>query len=259
VGKKQKLKLAVFGITGCKGCELSVAFNEDELLPLLEHYEIVGWPFISQKDTEKVLGGIEELDVVLMEGLVACKEDLEMLESVRKKTKVLVALGSCAHTGGIPAYKEAIPKDSYMHLMYDKVEKIKDLPPTPISDYVKVDFTVPGCPPYKEDVLRFLTDIALSKKPRYYKRPVCFECLQNGNKCLLLEGKFCMGPITLGGCNSVCTNSGFECWGCRGPTGDSNYRQFRKHLKSLGLKDDEIDKRLDSFNFHTMKRGEEDD
>ena len=65
-------------------------------------------------------GQTPQFDVVLMEGLVASPRDLEMLKDISAHTKVLVALGTCAHTGNIPAYKKWTPKENFAHLEYDK-------------------------------------------------------------------------------------------------------------------------------------------
>ena len=75
----------------------------------------------------------------------------------------------------------------------------------------------------------------MDKVPKPYTSPVCIECRRNGNECLLEIGKPCLGPITAGGCDSVCINGGLECWGCRGPTKDMNLKLMIKILKEKGF------------------------
>src|SRR3990170_4565487 len=120
----KKLKIGFYGITGCAGCQLSVIFNEDDIIDMLSLVDLHAFPFIKEENLE------EEFDIVFMEGLVADKADLEKLMEVRKHTKKLVALGACAHTGCIPAYRKWTLPVEYEHLLYQKVEYIEDLDPT---------------------------------------------------------------------------------------------------------------------------------
>lgn len=221
-----KPKIGIYGIAGCAGCQLSVIFEEDELLDILELVEIKAWPFI--KDINKS----EKFNYVFIEGLVANNEDKEVILKLRKNTKFLVALGACAHTGCIPAYRHFTLKENLAHLLFKKNKNIQDLPPSPISDFIQVDYTIPGCPPDKSEIKEFIKSIVLGKQPKPYNNPVCIECKKNNNACLLNFGKPCLGPITRGGCNSICINGGLECWGCRGPTNDANIDVIIKVLKS---------------------------
>ena len=239
--KSKKPKVGVYGLTGCAGCQLSIIFNEDEIIDLINLVELRAFPFIKELNYD------DEFDLVFCEGLVASKNDLDVLNKIRSKTKVLVALGACAHTGCIPAYREFTLKQDYEHLMYKKDDIIKDEKPSPIDSHVKVDFTIPGCPPDKIEILNFVKDIVNGKTPRPYNNPVCVECRRNNNDCLLIEGKPCMGPITAGGCHSVCINGGFECWGCRGPSGDANYDAWINDLRAKGFDDKFIKTRMRMF------------
>jgi len=137
----EKLKVGFYGITGCAGCLLSVVFNEDELLDIAGLIDITAFPFVKEKNIE------DDFDIVFLEGLVASNDDLETVKKLREKTKILVALGACAHTGCIPAYRQFTLKENYAHLLYSKVKKIQDVTPIGIDAYVKVDYTIPGCPP----------------------------------------------------------------------------------------------------------------
>jgi sulfhydrogenase subunit delta len=239
--KMSKPKVGIYGLTGCAGCQLSIIFNEDEILDLISLIDLRAFPFIKEKNYD------EEFDLVFMEGLVASANDLEVLKKVRSKTKILVALGACAHTGCIPAYRKWTLKENYEHLLYKKDDIIKDEDPSPIENHVKVDFTIPGCPPDKHEILTFIKDVLKGKTPKTYNNPVCVECRRNNNDCLLIVGKPCMGPITAGGCHSICINGGFECWGCRGPSGDANYDAWIEILREQGHDDEFIKTRMKIF------------
>src|SRR3989344_8932179 len=158
----KKLKVGFYGITGCAGCQLSVIFEEDELLDIVEAIDIRAWPFIKEINYD------EEFDYIFMEGLVANKQDKETLLRLRDKTKNLVALGACAHTGCVPAYRHFTLKENYAHLLYEKNKNIKDISPSPIDTFVKVDYTIPGCPPDKKEIREFIKSIVIGKEPRVY-------------------------------------------------------------------------------------------
>ena len=237
----KKARVGVYAITGCAGCQLSIIFNEEELLSLIELVDLVAFPFVKEMNEE------EKFDVVFMEGLVADKGDLELVKKVRDNTKILVSLGACACTGCVPAYRQYTLKENYEHLLYKKEEEITDVKPAPVDEHVKVDFYIPGCPPDKQEIKKFIKDLVLGKTPRPYTSPVCVECRRNGNECLLEHGKPCLGPITAGGCNSVCINGGLECWGCRGPTPDMNLELMINILREKGFDDKFIADRMRTF------------
>ena len=233
--------IGVYSITGCMGCLLSIIFNEKDLLELNDVIDIAAFPFI--KDNEEV----QEFDMIIVEGVVVHKDDLETLKKLRESTKYLVSLGACACAGGVPSYRNFVPYASYKHLIHHKEIDIADLEPKPIDAYVKVDHYLPGCPPDKAEVLTFFKDVVLGKKPKTYTDPVCVECRLNGNFCLLDRDMLCLGPVTSGGCNAICINGGFECWGCRGPTDDANFKTAEKLYESKGFSADVIRKRMSTF------------
>ena len=239
--KSNKLKVAFFGITGCAGCQLSFLFTDEDIIPLLETVDVVNFPFIKEK------AKTEEYDITFMEGLVADETDKETLLKVRKQSKILIALGACAHTGCVPAYRRFTKLEDFEHLLFKKKKEIQDLNPGPISEHVQVDFTIPGCPPDKNEIKHVIKSFAMGKDPRTYEDPVCIECRKNQNYCLLDLGKPCLGPITQGGCNAVCTNGGFECWGCRGPTKDANIEVMVKLLLQKGYSREFIIERMRIF------------
>ncbi len=239
--KKVKPSVGFIDLAGCQGCVLSFLFNEDELLDLASHIDIKAFRFIKGQNEEK------KFDIAFVEGLVASNDDLEKLKQVREKTKILVALGACACTGCIPAYRNFMDTSKYAYLVYEKDKAIQDVPATPINEHVVVDYYIQGCPPDGKHIASFIKDLLLGKKPYDFDKPVCYECRLNENKCLLDEGKMCLGPVTRGGCNSVCTNGGFECWGCRGPTPDADIPLMMKLLEEKGYPKDRIRQRLRTF------------
>jgi sulfhydrogenase subunit delta len=238
---QQKTEVGFYAITGCQGCLLSVIFNEDEILDLMQLVNLKAFPFIKEVNPDN------HFDIVFVEGLVASKDDLTVLNKLRGNAKYLVSLGACACTGCVPAYRHYTLKENYEHLLYQKTENVQDIEPTPLDSHVKVDYYIPGCPPDKKQTLTFIKDMVMGKQPRQYQSPVCVECRRNGNQCLLDIGKPCLGPVTAGSCNAVCVNGGLECWGCRGPTKDMNLELMISVLREKGFDDNFIKDRIRTF------------
>jgi len=238
---KKKLKRGFYVITGCAGCQLSIIFEGNELLNIINLVEIQAWPFIKDLNLE------EKFDYIFLEGLVASNDDLNVLKKLRKNTKFLVALGTCAHTGCVPAYRNFTNKQNYAHLLYKKEKNIQDIQPSPLEEHVKVDYVIPGCPPDKKELLQFIKDIVNNKKPKMYDQAVCIECRKNNPVCLLKLNLPCLGPITRGGCNSICVNGGLECWGCRGPKPNAQIEGMINTLLKQGHDKKFIMDRLHTF------------
>ena len=241
VEPKKLLDVGFYGVTGCAGCLLSVLFNEDDILDLLSHVNIKAFPFVKEVNIN------EHFDYIFIEGLVASKEDVEVVTKLRENATFVVSLGACSCTGCIPAYRQFSLKENYEHLLYKKTEMLEDVNPTPVDMHVKVDYYIPGCPPSKVEILKFIKAIGQGFVPKPYTSPVCVECRRNNNECLLDKGKPCLGPITAGGCQSVCINGGLECWGCRGPTKDMNLLLMIELLRKKGFDDKFIQDRMRTF------------
>ena len=238
----KKPKVGFIALTGCQGCQLSLLFQEDNILDIIKHIDIVTFPFIKEKKNDS-----KGYDIVFIEGLVASKDDLEILKNARSKSEVLIALGSCASTGCIPAYRNFLPKKQFKEKVFKKLDEISDLAPTPIDTHVRVDKYIPGCPPDKKHILEFIKQLLLDINPKDYAKPVCFECKLNENRCLLEDNKLCLGAITVGGCEATCITGGLECWGCRGPTKDANYDVLVRLLNGKGFSEELIRSRMKMF------------
>lgn len=237
---EMKPKIGLFGLTGCGGCELAVLFTEDILLNLLKEIDLVAAPFF--KDDNK-----EKYDVAFVSGLVADKNDVKKLEGFRKNSKILIALGACAAHGNVPALKNFMNKKLMEKSAYEKTSHLESVAPTPVSEHVKVDFSIPGCPPNSEEIVKYIKDLMLEKKLVQNQKPVCFECNLKENYCLLKQGKECLGPLTRGGCGALCPSVGKECTGCRGPIEDGNIEEIKKIFKEKGLNPDIIINKINKY------------
>lgn len=240
-----KPRLGIFSLTGCAGDQLQILNMEDELLDLVSRFVIVDFQEgSSYKDPGPV-------DVAFVEGTVSTEHDLKQLVNIRKRSKVLIAFGNCAIEGCIQAMRN---KDSTLE------EKLKDvygvepgyfdaLESKPISEYIKVDLEIPGCPVEKTETLRAVTSLLHGDLPPRFTYPVCVECKLNEYPCVITEeGKPCLGPVIKAGCEARCPGLGLDCIGCRGPVeGAGNFAAEYKMLLDVGYSENDIIDRLKLF------------
>jgi sulfhydrogenase subunit delta len=239
-----KAKVGFYGVTGCAGCLLSVAFNEDEILDIVGAIDLVAFPFIKGENDNEC-----KLDIVFIEGTVASKDDEVQVKKLRKRASIVVALGACACVGNIPALRNYKNEKDVKDLKYDKREQNQDRDggPRPLHEVIPVEFSLPGCPPDRDEIKTFIKEVLLGKTFKNYKDPVCIECKLNDNGCLLDEGEVCVGPITAGGCKAICTTNGLKCYGCRGLTDDANFEEFFALMEEKGIDATATKKVMETF------------
>jgi len=194
---------------------------------------------------------------VLFNGAIRTEENRELARLIRKKTKNLVAFGSCAQSGGVIGLANQSSKDEIFQTVYGDKQNWPEeqtthegyelhLPEflprlTHLADVVEVDYVVPGCPPPKEVVSAIFSALVAGDLPpagTVFASPknLCEECSRereqkkitqilrpheqepDPEKCLLDQGYMCMGPATRGGCLAVCPAANMPCTGCAGPT-----------------------------------------
>ena len=230
-----KLTFAFVPLSGCGGCEVQVlrAFMQNP--DLLETYEIVYWPMVVEA-TELP----EKVDVVMVEGLVRTRENLEMLRKARFAASKLIVVGSCAAWGGIGGAAEAFNPKLSMKAIYgeEKLEEAVELLPRVFApaDLVPVDYVISRCPPPVEHIAVTLRAIAKGKPVPTATSTVCSQCPReikpieklefkpglpgpeaDPNTCFLSQGYLCLGSVTTVGCGAPCPRHGIPCFGCGGP------------------------------------------
>lgn len=145
----RKLKIGFFSFTCCEGCVTVFA----TLLP--DHYD--EWKdLIDIKDCKLLRSrpSYKKLDIAFVEGAISTDAEVKKLKEIRRKSNILVALGSGAITGQPSSYRNffsaKLKKKIKDKVKYQR-EKVQ-----PISDFVKVDDKVPGCPIVKEQFIKVL-------------------------------------------------------------------------------------------------------
>jgi len=124
--------------------------------------------------------------------------------------------------GGLQAALPQEKREKYLKEIYGKKYKSKNKHPKPLSYYIDVDISLPGCPINPDELEGLLSDLFIDKDFKEVKYPVCLECKAQGNTCLFVEDGFCLGPVTKGGCGAPCPSAGLRCYGCFGPVEGAN-------------------------------------
>jgi F420-non-reducing hydrogenase small subunit len=244
-------KIAAEWLNICGGCEVSILDIGEPLLDLLPQLEFVHIPVLADNKYFGQTGEREKLelpqaDVGIISGGVRNEKEKHVAQEMRAKCKTIVALGSCANFGGIPAMANMSPLEE----LYDKVyrgSKTTEAAPTPkanlpplldrvyaLDEVIKVDVGVPGCPPAPDWIAEALGALLGGKPFKLPDKSVCDECPTKREKksaggeikrplapvqfaqgepwektrCLMEQGVLCLGPVTRAGCSGVASTNG---------------------------------------------------
>ena len=101
--QKPKLKMAVYWGSACGGCCVSVLDVHEKILDVVAAADLVFWPLALDFKYQDVRDMPDKhIDLTLFNGAIRSSENEKMAKLLRRKSKILVAYGSCAHMGGIP-------------------------------------------------------------------------------------------------------------------------------------------------------------
>lgn len=245
--KQEKIKVGLFSLTGCEGCYFAIIDQRERFLELKDKIEFRNFRLFE----EDVHFPSERYDYAFVEGSPLTTANVKRLKQIRAHSDKLVALGGCAHMGGIYHLKQYTDKDKAFNHVYNGIEGVDNLEVRPIHKIVKVDYSIPGCPITATEFLEFVYKIIIGKEFTILQNPVCYECQTKGYRCKLQDGEVCLGPITQGGCGAICLKSGQGCWGCRGLVEDAEVDNLIKELRK-NYTDKEIIKFFEVFGIKEM-------
>ena len=167
----EKPKVAFYWCSSCGGCEEAVVDLAEGVLDVTKAVDIVFWPValdFKRQEVEAMADG--SLFATFLNGAIRSTEQEEMAHVLRRKSKLMVALGACSHLGGIPGLANQWDRRSIFDAVY------KDAPSTvnpggtmpqtnhgdngrtlhppgfydtvrTLDQVVDVDYYIPGCAP----------------------------------------------------------------------------------------------------------------
>jgi F420-non-reducing hydrogenase small subunit len=184
-----KPKVAFYWCASCGGCEEAVVDLNEDILDVVQAVDIVFWPValdFKRQDVEAMADG--SITVSFINGAIRSSEQYEMVELLRRKSKIVIAFGSCAHLGGIPGLantfdRAAMLKEAYLespsvtggNTTVPQTETIVPegkltLPELwntvkSLDQTIKVDYYLPGCPPPANLIKEAVTTILEGRLP----------------------------------------------------------------------------------------------
>ena len=166
-----KPRLATVWLGGCSGCHMSFLDLDERLIDLASRVEFCASPLTDHKD-------FPEADITLVEGAVANSDHLSHIQTVRKRTRILVSFGDCAVTGNVTALRNLFSVDDVLDRSYRETSTVVIGIPCgnailprllarvrPVHEVVKVDHFLPGCPPSADTIFNFVTDLLNGRTP----------------------------------------------------------------------------------------------
>jgi len=243
-----KPRVAFFDFSSCEGCQLQIADLEEEILDLIEIVDIVSFREVMKEHSD-------EYDIAIVEGSIMRPIDEHRLRKIRSRAKILVALGACATIGGVNKIRNQFSVKKVKKDVYGDNKNIEDneffnvFHTKALNDVVPVNYYIYGCPINRDEFKKVITALVSGKKPDIPNYPVCVECKKNENVCLFELGKFCLGPITRAGCNSICPSHNSPCDGCRGLLTKPQIRCVLDVLKRYDLTYEEMKSRSSMYNY----------
>ncbi len=201
----QKPKIAFYWCASCGGCEEAVVDLAEGILDVVAAMDIVFWPValdFKRRDVEQMPD--RSILATFLNGAIRTSEQEEMAELLRRKSKLLVAFGSCSHLGGIPGLANLFTRDSILQAIYcdaPTTENPDRVIPGPhpnngdggpalpyfsdqvrrLDEVVEVDYYVPGCPPLPKIITRAVSTLLSEPLPEKGgvlapDKGLCTEC-----------------------------------------------------------------------------------
>ncbi len=227
------VKVAFWQNSDCWGCHQSLLNAHLGLVPILPELEIVYWPAVIDYKYESLEARQDgEILVGFVEGSLRTKEDIEGTKLMRQKCQLIINFGSCSCYGNVHGLANEWDIQEVINRKFVQAESITDESPKepyehvpgfeskiiPVAELIKVDVSIPGCPPKPEAIISAVQFLLGQKGFPQNEKPFCTDCPLNESGCILDAGKVCFGPVTSVGCSLKCPSKGDPCVGCFGPS-----------------------------------------
>jgi F420-non-reducing hydrogenase small subunit len=170
-----KPKLAMYWAASCGGCEIAVLNTHEKILDIDANFDVVFWPVAMDakyKDVEAMEDGA--ITLCLFNGGIRNDENEHIAKLLRRKSKIMVAFGSCANEGCVPALANLSNLKDVFAAAYEtpSTDNPQHIVPQPtwsapegelhiptlypvlktLDQVVKVDYRLPGCPPESHQI-----------------------------------------------------------------------------------------------------------
>ncbi len=272
----EKVKVGTMWLGGCSGCHIAFTDLHELLLDVIDAVEFQFSPVLMDVKYDE----IPDMDIILIEGGIVNEENEEFAKILREKADMVIAYGSCAEFGGVPGLgnlytTEEKTTEAYINscstVNPDGIIPSEGVPHLksrvrPLSDVIKVDAALPGCPPKSEVIAEVILALVAGETPEIPDNNLCDVCERekpptgmamdtikrpwelgptDPDLCLVPQGVICLGPATRPLCGAQCTAVDSPCRGCYGPTDkvlDAGAKMISAISSDYGVEEDkEVD------------------
>ena len=206
-----KPKIALYWCSSCGGCEESVLDLAEDLLEVEGLVDVLFWPVALDMKYQDVAmipdGGIT---ATFINGAVRMENQEHMAKILRKKSKLIIAHGSCAHIGGVVGLANFYDSRDVLDRAFKEVPTLKNpqniLPGDEIEEFqkelklpnfynnvktldqiIEVDYYIPGCPPTPKLIKNAINAILQERLPLKgsvlaEKKALCYFCSRKESK-----------------------------------------------------------------------------
>ena len=157
--KNNKIKIGWFTFSCCEDSTIVMT----ELMN--EHWQewkkIFDFRHVNVLKSKNIL---DELDIAFVEGAIVSQDHINKLKEIREKSKKIIAIGACAVIG-MPAGQRNYFNEEQKQEIEFLIARFKALPKVlKVSDVVKVDAEVPGCPMDPDKFLEVVNKLVIEFK-----------------------------------------------------------------------------------------------
>ncbi len=228
----------------CGGCEVTILDVGEPLLDLLPELDFVHMPVIMDHKLYGQTGELTEMEIPeaevgIISGGIRNEENRELAIKMRERVNTLIAMGSCACYGGVPALANQFEVDEIYQRVFKgntttepgEVPRVGVPPLTDrvyaLDEVVQVDIKLPGCPTTPDMFVAAVLHLLKGTPFALPEKSVCDECPTIREKkavatlkrplesvegvgealeavrCFMEQGFLCQGPATRSGCGGL--------------------------------------------------------
>ncbi len=168
-----KPKVSSDWLAACAGCHMSLLDIDERIVKVVELVDLRAMPITDLKEPD-----VEGVDVGILTGAVNLTTNEEVALRMRERCKILVAMGDCAVFGGVIAMRNFFKLEDALKRAYVETESTDEegkVPTDPelgvptrvraVKEVVKVDISIPGCPPDADVIFYALAELAQGRIP----------------------------------------------------------------------------------------------
>ncbi|MBC8254265.1 MAG: NADP oxidoreductase [Ardenticatenia bacterium] len=168
-----KPKVSSDWLAACAGCHMSLLDMDERIVKVVELVDLRATPITDLKEPD-----VEGVDVGILTGAVNTTSNEEVALRMRARCKILVAMGDCAVFGGVIAMRNFFKLEDALKRAYVETESTDEegkVPTDPelgvptkvraVKEVVKVDISIPGCPPDADAIFYALAELAQGRIP----------------------------------------------------------------------------------------------